>query len=144
MKKLFSLMLLIFCATSNVGHAQGEFCVSPTAIKFPAGQSSTSLTGALVQDEVKCFTFIAKAGQHAAISIRSDGQNAVFQLYQPGWRKGLDDGDPVIKGTAYSGAADGDDAQHWSGLLAGKGRHLITVGTVQGDSSFTLSVAIKP
>ena len=127
----------------NGARAQAEFCAAHAPDHFSSGQDSTVISGAIVQGEVKCLTLVAKSGQQATVSIQSDGDNAVFQFYQSGWRVGTDDGDPAILGTAYNGAADGDDAQNWSGAIAKSGSNLIAVGSTAGDTAYKLTIVIK-
>jgi hypothetical protein len=142
--KFSAMVVILSLGICNAAHAQAEFYASPTPVHFAAGQDSAVITGAIVQGEVECFTLVANAGQKATVSIQSDGNIAVFQFYQTGWKVGTDDGDPVILGTAYSGAADGDDAQNWSGAIAKSGKSLITVGSTAGDTAYKLTIVIKP
>jgi hypothetical protein len=129
MIKLLSITVVSVLFFGNTAPAQSSLCATTTRIMFPAGQDHTTIAGAIVESEAKCITLVAISGQRAMITVHSLGDNAVFQLYQPGWKVGEDEHVPIILGNAYSGVADGDDARSWSGTLIGKGRQLITVGS---------------
>jgi hypothetical protein len=48
----------------------------------------------------------------------------------------------VVAGQAYPGAAEGDDAQHWSGRLSASGKQLVVLGTTRGSGEYRLDVSI--
>ncbi len=102
------------------------------------------LQGGVARGEQACWSLSARAGQHAKLSITSKEKNAVFQLYEPGWTVKTDDGDLAVEGTAYRGAAEGDDASVWTGRLAKDGANLIVVAATRGGATYRLTVTVEP
>ena len=113
-------------------------------VNFAQGSNSTLIQESVVRGESDQYFLTAKAGQKMEVSITSVEQNAVFQIYQPGYKVGKDeDGILEIKGTALKGAAEGEDATAWKGDLPSSGKYLIVVGPTRGNASYKLKIAIR-
>src|SRR5437667_125733 len=72
-----------------------------------------------------------KAGQTLNVSISSDENNAVFQIYSPGEKQTL------------SGAGETDDAMNWSGKVPADGEYVIVVGPTRGNATYKLTYSLK-
>lgn len=97
--------------------------------------SGCSKGGATVSDSVirgerKRHIVKAKAGQTLEVSITSDENNAVFQIYLPGEKETLPK------------AGEMDDATKWSGKLPADGDYVISVGTTRGNATYKLTHAL--
>jgi hypothetical protein len=73
----------------------------------------------------------AKKGQTMTVSIKSEEDNAVFEIYLAGEQESL------------PGAGDGDDAMKWSGELPADSEYVIVVGGTRGNASYTLTISVK-
>lgn len=100
-------------------------------IRFASGASSGSVEGTVIRGDRDVYTLDARKGQRMTVTITSEEDNAVFQLYPPGSEEGLD------------GADDGDDATQWKGDLPQSGRYRVVVGGTRGNASYTLTVRIR-
>ncbi len=137
---VFGVMGSVFCATCAAAPAAS--CDAPAALRFATGSSSGEVSGGVTQGELACWTVSAKSGQVMTATVDSTGQNAVMQVYQPGWKVAKVDGDYRFTGKALKGAAEGDDAMKWSGALPKTGSFLLVVGASRGGSNYKLDVEI--
>ena len=87
--------------------------------------------GSVIRGEQARYTATAKAGQTLDVSITSDENNAVFQVYLPG-----------EKGT-LPGAGEMDDATKFSGKVPTDGEYVIVVGPTRGNATYKLSYSVK-
>jgi hypothetical protein len=102
----------------------------PTEIRFPPGESGTTIAGAVARGEVARYLLRARAGQRMALRIASAEGNAVFQVIAPA-------------GKPLPGAGEADDASDWAGALPQTGPYVIVIGTTRGGAEFRLDVAIR-
>jgi|CXWL01.1.fsa_nt_gi uncharacterized protein YecT (DUF1311 family) len=121
----------------------GAASAPPSSIEFPRGSASTVIKGGVARGEVARYQFVAGPDQWAAVAAKSVEENAVFQLYAPGWKLATEDGDVVVTGEALWGAGEEDDATSWSGPLLDKGTYLLVVGSSRGGADYELSLAIR-
>lgn len=138
-------LLITICLAALAGNpAAGEevSCKAPPAIQFAPGATAGSQTGGIARGELACWTLSATQGQRVELKVRSPESNVVLQFYRPGWAFRKEDGDMVVAGQAYPGAAEGDDAQHWSGRLSASGKQLVVLGTTRGSGEYRLDVSI--
>jgi hypothetical protein len=94
-------------------------------------KSKTTVSGSVVRGERARHVAKAKAGQTLEVSITSDENNAVFQIYSPG-----------EKGT-LAGAGEMDDATKWSGKVPADGEYVISVGPTRGNATYKLTYSVK-
>ncbi|WP_204840266.1 hypothetical protein, partial [Rhodopseudomonas palustris] len=92
-----------------------------TAIQFPTGQSSRTVSASVVRGERDRYSIIAKQGQTMTVAIYAIEDNAVFNLYAPKYRL---QADGSIAGETLPNAGEGDDAVAWTGVLPSSGRYL--------------------
>ncbi len=100
-------------------------------VRFARGTSSTTITGAVIRGDRDRYYVGAKKGQTMTVSIKSEEDNAVFQIYLSGEEESL------------PGAGDGDDAMKWSGELPADSEYVIVVGGTRGNASYTLTISVK-
>lgn len=134
---MLRLIAAFLCLGTAVARADG--CTGIHDIRFPARKSSATVADGVVRAELSCYAFSARAGQMVAVSVTSLENNAVFQIYRPGWT--MLDGVP--DGATLPGASEGDDAMHVKDRLPATGRYLIVVGGTRGNADFTLTLAIE-
>jgi hypothetical protein len=113
-------------------------------IQFAKGTSAATIEGGVVRGDNDWYDLTAKAGQTMDVRITSVESNAVFQIYQPGFKVTKDDGMTFAEGPTLAKAGGGDDAMTWIGRLPASGKYLIVVGGTRGNASYTLKVSIKP
>ena len=89
---------------------------------------------------MNCYTFGAKAGQTLDVRVTSLEDNAVFQIYAPGWS---DTADAGPSGTSLPGTAPGTDAKRFNGPLPADGEYLLVVGSVRGGTQFKVAMSIR-
>jgi hypothetical protein len=76
------------------------------------------------------------------VTVKSQEDNAVFQVYPPGAAPYRDADDMVgITGEPLPGA-EGDTKQ-WTGPLPATGSYLIKVGSTRGNATYELSVSLE-
>ena len=120
----------------------GEAGVSKE-VSFAKGTNSTLIEESVIRGESDQYFLTGKAGQKMEVSISAVEQNAVFAIYQPGFKAGKDaDGILEIKGVALKGAGEGEDATAWKGLLPSSGKYLILVGGTRGNATYKLKITI--
>ena len=90
-----------------------------------------TITGTVIRGERARHTVKAKAGQTLEVSITSDENNAVFQIYVPGEKETL------------PGAGEMNDAMKWSGKAPTDGEYVIVVGPTRGNAKSKLNYAVK-
>ena len=90
-----------------------------------------TVTGTVIRGERARHTVKAKAGQTLDVSITSDENNAVFQIYVPGEKETL------------PGAGEMNDAMKWSGKAPTDGEYVIVVGPTRGNATYKLNYSVK-
>jgi hypothetical protein len=91
----------------------------------------TTVSGSVIRGERARHLAKAKAGQTLDVSITSDENNAVFQIYSPGEKETL------------PGAGEMDDATKWSGKVPADGEYVISVGPTRGSATYRLTYSVK-
>jgi hypothetical protein len=126
-------------------------CVGPTSsaqlevreIRFAAGKISATVSDAVVRGQRHLWSFDARAGQRATVTVTAPENNAVFQIWQPGAR--VKAGAFLeVEGEALPGAAEGHDARRWEGRLPLTGSYLVIVGPSRGNAEYRLTVTLPP
>jgi hypothetical protein len=102
-------------------------CISLLA----CSKESKTISGSVIRGERARHGVNAKAGQTLDVSITSDENNAVFQIYSPGEKETL------------RGAGETDDAMKWSGKVPADGDYVIVVGPTRGNASYKLTYSVK-
>jgi hypothetical protein len=96
-------------------------------IVFPAGKSSSVVSGKVVHGNSNRYVLRAKANQKMTFLLHSKESNAVVELYTP-------------KGGLIGFLAE---IHQWSGWLPISGDHLVVVGATQGTANYRLKIAIE-
>lgn len=99
-------------------------------ISFKAGNSSATVSDAVIRGERSTYVIGAKSGQTMTVKISSLEDNAVFQIETP-------------SGEYLADAGEEDDAMTWSGTLPSSGDYKIIVGGTRGNATYKLTVSIK-
>ena len=94
-------------------------------------KSKTTISGSVIRGERARHLAKAKAGQTLDVSITSEENNAVFQIYSPGEKETL------------PGAGEMDDATKWSGKVPADGEYIISVGPTRGNATYKLTYSVK-
>lgn len=94
-------------------------------------KSSATVSGSVIRGERARHLVKAKAGQTLDVSITSDEDNAVFQIYSQGEKETL------------PGAGEMDDAKKWSGKTSSDGEYVIVVGPTRGNATYKLTYSVK-
>lgn len=94
-------------------------------------KSKTTKSGSVIRGEHARHLVIAKGGQTLDVSITSDENNAVFQIYSPGEKDTL------------PGAGEMDDATKWSGKVPADGEYVISVGPTRGNATYKLVYSVR-
>jgi hypothetical protein len=139
------LLFFVGLAASFALRAEAETAakVPVEFIRFDHGASGKDISGVAIRGERALYAIGARAGQRLTVSITSEEDNAVFQIYPPGAEaQRHEDGVQISGPTALRGAAEGADARSWNGILPATGDYLIVVGPTRGNATFTLKVAI--
>jgi hypothetical protein len=142
------LTFLVMAAPGIVVRGEAEEAgadkVPVEVIRFDPGASSKDISGAVIRGERSLYSIGARGGQRLSASITSAEDNAVFEIYPPGAQaERRDYGVEILGAKALPGAAEGEDAKAWSGILPATGAYLIVVGPTRGNATFTLKVAIR-
>jgi hypothetical protein len=112
-------------------------------VSFARGSNSALIEQSVIRGESDQYFLTAKAGQKMEVSVTALEQNAAFAIYPPGYKAGKDaDGILEIRGTALKGAAEGEDATAWKGVLPNSGKYLILVGPTRGNATYKLKITI--
>ena len=141
---LIALILFLNPGSIQEVSAVPALCDKPAAIHFSPGRSAGQVDGGIAPGTLACWTLSAQRDQVMSAKITSTGQNAVFQIYRPGWKVSQSDGDIVFTGTALSGATESDGASAWTGKLPESGQFLFVLGSIRGGSDYRLNVRITP
>jgi hypothetical protein len=113
-------------------------------VKFPPGSNSTLIQKSVIRGESDQYFLTVKAGEKMEVSITAVEKNAAFAIYQPGYQVGKDaEGLLEIKGTSLKGAAEGEDATSWKGVLPTSGKYLILVGPTRGNATYKLKISLN-
>ena len=99
-------------------------------VRFAPGKDSAIVKGAVLRGERDRYIVGAKAGQTMIVTITSLEDNAVFEIGKPG-------------GGEFPGAASGNDATKWRGILPASGDYVISVGGTRGNATYSLSIVIR-
>ncbi len=132
--------LLFGCIVIAALMAQAGHAGVKKEIRFSHGSSGAVIKGSVVRGERDFYYLTAKAGQNMEIKINALEENAVFQIYKPGYKIGTDE----IKGETLPGAGETDDATQWKGELPVMGKSLFVVGGTRGNSTYELKVSVRP
>ena len=98
-------LIVVLALAPAAGLAQG--CGRATPLQFAAGSNAGAVEGTVIRGDRDCFSVTARAGQTMRVEVTALDENAVFQLYEPGWRLGRDrDGILVVGGSTLSGAGE--------------------------------------
>src|ERR1044072_3406815 len=92
-------------------------------------KSKPPVSGSVIRGERARHIAKARAGQTLDVSITSDENNAVFQIYSPGEKETL------------PRAGEMDDATNWSGKVPADGENVISVGPTRGNGHAKLRCA---
>lgn len=98
-------------------------------LNFSAGASSATVDGAVVRGDSDIWSFSARAGQQADVSITSLEDNAAFAVFVP---PATTDGDPTAA-----------DVKQWQGALPADGTYYIQVSGDRGNATYKLTVSIR-
>ena len=113
-------------------------------VKFTPGSNSALLAGSVVRGERDQYFLTAKAGQKMEVSITAVEKNAVFSIYQPGYKTSKGEfGIMEIAGATLRGTGEGEDATAWKGVLPKSGKYLIVVGGTRGNATYKLKITIR-
>ena len=136
--RLMLALLMVGALLTGVGEAGVN-----QEVQLCPGKNSTLIKQSVIRGESDQYFLTAKAGQKMAVSITALEKNAVFAIYQPGYKAGKDaDGILEIKGATLKGAGEGDDATAWKGVLPSSGKYLILVGGTRGNATYKLKISI--
>ena len=108
-------------------------------LAFARGASEATVSGAAARGESVRYELGARAGQRMSVVVTAAEQNAVFQIYAPGFKVGPDG----VTGKTLAGAGEGEDAQKWAGRLPASGTYAIVVGPTRGSATYKLTVGIR-
>ncbi|MEZ5671341.1 MAG: hypothetical protein R3E08_02770 [Thiotrichaceae bacterium] len=132
---LFATFLLFFAVQGAV-QAEGV----SKEIKFKSGHSSSVEKGCVVGADTDEYTLEAHQGQTMSVSIESEEDNAVFNMFY--WADGVLE---PVEGTGDQ--EEGSAVKHWKGKLPGNAdettQYKIEVGKERGNACYTLKVTIK-
>jgi len=110
-------------------------------IRFAPGHNSAMVSGAVVRGARDVYSFSARRGQMAKITVSAVESNAAITVWRPGARLGASIDDD-IEGTTLPGAGEGQDARRWTGSLPQTGRYVIVVGPTRGNATYQLRLGI--
>ena len=99
-------------------------------VRFAPGKDSAIVKGAVLRGERDRYIVGAKARQTMMVTITSLEDNAVFEIGKP-------------DGGELPGAAGGNDATKWRGVLPTSGDYVISVGGTRGNATYSLSIVIR-
>ena len=111
-----------------------QFAIAQTGVtkqvRFAKGHTSATYKGAVIRGTRDRYLVGARGGQVMTVKIRSTEHNAVFSIADP-------------QGVSLKGAAEEDDAIHWSGKLPTSGDFAIEVGGTRGNAEYSLTVMVR-
>lgn len=113
-------------------------------IRFAPGTSSASVSDAVARGARQLYSFQARGGQSATITLTSVEKNAVFVVWRPGAKPTVREF-IEIEGQTLVGAGEEDDANYWRGRLPDSGMYLIAIGSTRGNAAYELRLMVgKP
>jgi hypothetical protein len=113
-------------------------------VRFSPGSKATVIEQSVIRGEQDLYYLTARAGQTMVVSLAALENNAVFAIYQPGFKVTSDqEGFREIKGASLPKAGESDDATAWEGPLPISGKYLIVVGGTRGNATYKLTIAIR-
>jgi hypothetical protein len=122
----------------------GAACPPARPVQLAVGASVVTLTGGIPRGERDCYTLRARQGRVLTIGqADTPDTNIVFQLYRPPWRIVGPSGGMAVGGAALQGAAEGDDARRFTGVLPVSGEYLLVIGTSRGSGEYRLQLGIR-
>ena len=98
--------------------------VKTKQVEFGAGQSDTTVSGALIRGDRDIYQLNARSGQIMALSISSLEDNAVFDLIDP------------------NGTLLGSELKNEKISLPSTGDYQIIIGGIRGNANYNLTIAI--
>lgn len=107
---------------------------TPIRVKFPAGGTSTTLTGSVTFPQRVCYILGAQAGQLMKVAISSSGNKANFLLRAV---------DPAVNSGVPIKRLE-SEARTWQDRLPVNGDYLICVATPAGAVNYSLAITIQP
>src|SRR3954466_12215325 len=107
---LLPILVVLLCLASSVAQTGAT-----KRVRFAKGHTSATYKGAVIRGTRDRYLVGARGGQLMSVRIRSVEHNAVFSIADP-------------QGVSLKGAAQEDDAIHWSGKLPTSGEFAIEVG----------------
>ena len=136
MRRLSMMIAAVFLSVfPAIGYAQQS-----AAIRFPAGASSTQISGRISGRDEMLYTIGAEAGQTLSIRMNSANTAAYFNVFAPG----SGPGDQALAIGSMT-----DPLNEWSGRLSASGTYTIQVylyrnAARRGESAeFDLDVSVK-
>lgn len=114
-----------------------------TAIRFPAGKSGTTISDGLERGASATYSFGAKAGQKAALRLKSLENNAVFTVYLPGATVKQGDGGLEVDGAILPGIDRNAGSTRWRGTLPADGNYIVTINGTRGNAVYDLAISIR-
>jgi len=136
---LWLALVMVFLEVSGAAAAG----VSET-MRFSQSSSSMEIEQSVVRGERDFFYLTAKVGQKMTVKLSSLENNAVLQIYQPGFEVSANkEGGREVKGKCLPGAGETDDATAWKGGLPASGQYLLVVGATRGNATYRLKVEIR-
>jgi len=121
MLRLLLIMLLTLAATAE-GIKQN--------VRFAAGKDRATVNGAVIRGDRDLYFLGASGGQKMTVTITSEEDNAVFQVYGP-------------NGKTLPGAGEGDDAMKFEGTLPKTGTYRVEVGGTRGNATYKVTFIIR-
>lgn len=112
-------------------------------IRFSRGSTSTTIEGNVIRGERDLYFLTDNAKQTMEIKILALENNAVFQIYKPGYKVSVDDGITDIDGESLLGVGEMNNAKAWKGVLPVFGKYLFVVGGTRGNAEYKLKVAVR-
>ena len=94
-------------------------------------RGGATASGSVIRGQRERHLVRAKAGQTLDVSITSEENNAVFQIFAPGEKETLPK------------AGEMDDATKWSGKVPADGDYVIYVGTTRGNATYKLTHSVN-
>ena len=132
---IVGLTITSVSATQAASQKGGESRVEPTVmiaqrspqprrIQFARGESSATVSGAVVRGTQDTYLLSARKGQEMAVTISSEEENAVFNIINP-------KGKIIAQESTVEGL-----------VLDTSGTYKIVVSGTRGNATYTLNVAV--
>jgi hypothetical protein len=109
-----------------------------------AGAGATTVTGTLADTKARGLYYVpGQAGQTMNIAVASPGNNAVFQVWEPGTGVRTNaDGTLALDGKPMHDASPTDEPAAWIGALPKPGPYLLIVYSRRDAASYTLTISV--